>query len=429
MRAYDVVVLGATGFTGKLVCEHLAKSYQGKGVRWAMAGRNQAKLQEVRKEVAAYNQDAAQVELLAADLMDQTSLNSLAASTKVVITTVGPYAKFGKPVVQACVENGAHYCDLTGEALFIRRMMEEYHVEARNKGVKIVHSCGFDSVPGDVLSLMAAHHMRQQHDKTLGETTVLVGDTKGGVSGGTIESAVYMMQETGPLTKKMFHPFFLDPIRSDVPVKDLPDHGGSFAPAWSKAAETWAGPFIMDAHNAKIVRRSNALLSYKYGERMVYSERMGTGLLLGTVSSIFTTFAALLLVLASKVAFIRKMLPTPGNGPSRDSMENGYFSMTCYALSDEPSGGEPVRVKSFIKDGHRDGGYLSTSRMLLECALCMALQEDDLQADPYASENPGGILTPSAALGLVLHERLRNSGYELDVCDAPFPSKNKKKEG
>lgn len=223
--------------------------------------------------------------------------------------------------MQACVENGTHYCDLTGEALFIRRMMEEFHEDARSKGVKIVHSCGFDSVPGDALSLMAAHHMRTQHGKTLAETTVILGKcmplctlpvtlhgraisghvdlsvtqclslyggfaglqisarldikcthsvhiacaAKGGVSGGTIDSAIYMMQEKGPLTKKMLHPFFLDPVRSEVPTKQLPDHGASFAPSWSQALKMWAGPFIMDVHNSKIVRRSNALVGYKYG--------------------------------------------------------------------------------------------------------------------------------------------------------------------
>ncbi|MRH87178.1 enoyl-ACP reductase [Nocardia sp. SYP-A9097] len=407
-REFDLVLFGATGFVGKLTAAYLIEAAPA-GARIALAGRSAEKLAAVRAELGP---GAAEWPLVQADSTDQASLDALAARTKVVVTTVGPYLRYGMPLVQACAENGTHYADLTGEPLFIRDCIDRFAERAAETGAKIVNSCGYDSIPSD-LSVYQLYQ-RSVGDNT-GELTdvTLVAWLKGGLSGGTIDSGRAMMEAIGADPKKgaiMSHPYSLSPDKSmDPDVGRQSDQALERASNIDPSLNGWVATFIMGAHNSKIVRRSNGLLGWPYGKNFRYREVMSAGssataplVAAGMAGGIVATMAAGAVL--SRVAMGRKLLdrlvPKPGTGPSEKARLSGWFTMRTFAHT--TSGAKYVCTFA----GKGDPGYAATAVMLGQSGLTLAFDRLPELA---------GILTPAAAMGDALTERLRKAGMTIDV--------------
>ena len=403
-RSFDIVVVGATGFTGRLVVEYLAEKYPvGTALRWAVAGRNREKLERI---VTEYTAAGGQPEIIVADNGDRDALRKLARDTHVVLTTVGPYAKYGSELVAACVESGTHYCDLAGEAQWIQRMIDKHQADATSSGAIIVHSCGFDSIPSDIGVFFLQREAMAAYGVPCEEIVLLVKTIKGGASGGTIDSmlnAVEQARKNRKIARVLGDPYALNPQDE----RHGPDGRDQRGIRYFADAGVWTAPFVMAAINTRIVRRSNALLDYAYGNDFRYSEATSTGGGFGgwcnaaMLSAGLTTF-----MLASAFSFtrsmvVRKLLPAPGQGPSRQQRESGFFDLRLFGKT---KNGEMLRARV---SGDRDPGYGSTSKMLSESALCLAI--DGL-------ETGGGFWTPATAMGQALMDRLTaNAGLTIEL--------------
>jgi short subunit dehydrogenase-like uncharacterized protein len=404
-REFDLVLYGATGFVGKLTAEYLRQSAPA-GARIALAGRSLNKLAAVRDQIAV------DWDLVAADADDPDSLVSLAHRTRVVVTTVGPYAKYGLPLVRACADAGTHYADLTGEALFVREAIDNCHEAAVATGARIVTSCGFDSVPSD-LSVYQIY--RRTVDDNTGELTdtTLVATLRGGFSGGTVASArgqfEAVAQDRAAL-KVMAHPYSLSPDKAMEP-----DVGRQSDAALERAANIdpslrgWVTTFIMAGHNAKIVRRTNGLLGWPYGKNFRYREVMSAGksaaapVVAATVNGGITAMGLGLVALSRFGAgrrLLDRVLPKPGTGPGEESRRNGWFQMKTFAHT--TSGAK--YIATFAAQG--DPGYAATSVMLGEAGLALAF--DSLSEIT-------GVVTPAAAMAEPLTDRLRAAGFTISV--------------
>lgn len=405
-REFDVVVLGATGFTGKLVTEYLIRQYGIDGdLRWAIAGRNQQKLDELRQTLGV---EAGKLEAIVADSFDANALGTLASRTRVVLTTVGPYALYGSELVNACVENGTHYCDLAGEVQWIRRMIDKHHERAVETGARIVNCCGFDSVPMDIGVWFLQETAQAKFGAYCESIAMYVKATKGGASGGTIASMMNILEESRKdptVARIMVHPYSLNPAGE----REGPDDRDQRGAIYREDARSWTAPFVMAAINTKVVRRSHALLGYPYGKDFRYHEAMLTGDGYGG----WLKASAIVAALGSVMTFgsfgpTRKLMqalvfPEPGEGPDREQRQKGFFNlMQIGKLPD----GSLIRTRI---TGDRDPGYGSTSKMLSECAVCLA--KDDLGS-------AGGVLTPASAMAAPLLERLQdNAGLSFELCD------------
>ena len=405
-REYDIILWGATGFTGALVAEYLVKRGLG-DVRLALAGRSRAKLESVRAELTKLDPSAAELPLVLGDSYDRASLDALAASTKVVCTTVGPYAKYGEALVAACAEAGTHYCDLTGEAQFIHRMIEGYHERAEASGARIVNCCGFDSIPSDLGTYML-HQAFSERGGQLARVRMYAGETKGGASGGTVASGLNLIDEAKSdrsVLKIAVDPYSLYPKGTPRGGDTRPQQG----PGRDADLGMWTAPFFMAAINSKIVRRSNALLDFAYGPDFRYAEASTTGSgASGLLRSLAMSAGTAALLPALAIGPTRRMLearlPKPGEGPDRAARESGFFVMRCVGDGVDASG-NPLQLRGTIK-GVNDPGYGETAKMLAESALCLAF--DDLDC-------PGGLRTPASTMAEPLLARLRAAGMTFEV--------------
>ena len=400
-REFDIVLWGATGFTGRLVAEYLVRNYLGgeAGLRLALAGRNKAKLEEVANEVGA-----PQLPLLIGESFDADSLNAIAAKAEVLITTVGPYAKYGAEIVAACVRNGTDYCDLTGETNFIRAMIDAHEDEAKRTGARIVHCCGYDSIPSDLGTLMVQEAFKRRHGGYASQVKMASVQMRGGPSGGTIASMFNMvdeLKENPGLRKIMGNPYALNPkgVRG-------PDKGDQTGARFDKDLDMWTGAFIMAGINTRVVRRSHALMGLPWGEDFRYSEVTGTGKGVKGWSRAASIGIGMVAFMGSAAlpftrSFVEKRLPSPGEGPSKEVRENGAFKTLLVAL------GNGQAERAVVAD-QRDPGYGSTAVMLSEAAICLALEGARLSSE-------GGILTPATAMGMRLVERLRAAGLTFEV--------------
>ena len=405
-REFDVIVFGATGFTGALVAEYLLERYGcDQDLRWAIAGRSRAKLDALK---AHLGEGASTLESIVADSGDGPSLAELARRTRVVITTVGPYALYGSALVAACVEAGTHYCDLAGEVQWIRRMIDRHHERAAETGAHIVHCCGFDSIPMD----MGVHFLQQEAQRRHGvycaSIALFVKATRGSASGGTLASMINIVREARKdrsIARILANPYALNPEGE----REGPDGRDQQSVIFDEDAGCWTGPFVMAGVNTRVVRRSHALAGYPYGREFRYREAVMTGKGPGGwFKGTLMTLGLGALVLAISFAPTRRLLlrfflPSPGEGPGPEAREAGFFNlMQVGKLPD----GTVIRTRI---TGDRDPGYGSTSKMLAESAVCLA--KDELVS-------PGGVLTPSAAMGDALLRRLReNAGLTFDVVD------------
>ena len=398
-REFDVIVWGASGFTGKLVAEYLFNKYgSNNDLKWAIAGRDYSKLELVRDEVANSS-----IPIIIANSDDIESLNSMIKRTKVICTTVGPYAKYGSKLVSSCVNNQTHYCDLAGEVQWIRKMIDEHHEIAKANGTKIVNSCGFDSIPSDLGVYFIQKQSREKYNQKAKHIKMRVAGAKGGISGGTYESLSNVNKEAysnKDIFKVVISPYGLNPL-GELNGLDKYDLRKII---FDKASNSWIGPFVMAAINTKIVRRSNALSGYAYGKDFMYDEATLSGKgLKGKFRAYVSALPLAILMSAKPGSFLKKIidmiLPKPGEGPNKDKRESGFYNLRFYITLEDES-------NAFAKVvGDMDPGYGSTSKMLGESAVCLA--KDIL---PGSS----GVLTPSIAMGDAILDRLqKNAGLSF----------------
>ena len=407
-REFDIVLYGATGFVGKLTAQYLAKV--GGPARIALAGRSVAKLRDVRESLG----DAARGwELIEAEAGQPSTLNDMAARTRVVVATVGPYTKYGLPVVAACAAAGTDYADLTGETMFIRESADLFGKEAADNGARIVHSCGFDSIPSDLTVYALYKRALADGAGQLGETNFVLRGFAGGVSGGTAASMIEVMHtsSTDPEARRaMSDPYTLSTDRAAEPElghqSDTPwRRGRDIAP---ELDGIWTGAFVMGATNSRIVRRSNALLDWAYGRSFRYSENMsvGSSVVAPVAAALGTAANAAVLGLGSRYfdklprSLVERVLPKPGTGPSERARENGHYTVETYTTT---TSGARYRA-TMSQQG--DPGYKATSVLLGECGLALALDRDALS-------DLRGVLTPATALGDALLARLPGAGVTI----------------
>lgn len=395
-REFDLILFGASGFTGRLVAEHIARSAD--HPRWAIAGRSRAKLEAL----------GLGVQVLVADAHDRPALDALARRTKVVCTTAGPYAKYGSELVAACAEAGTHYCDLTGEVQWMRRMIDRHHERARATGARIVHTCGFDSIPSDLGTWALQQEFRARFGRPAQRVTALFGETSGGLSGGTVASGMQTAAEAEAdreVRKVLGNPYALDPDPR-APRPSAPDEASI---GWNHHLRLFTVPFVMAAVNTRVVRRAHALAGLPWGEGFVYREVMSTpGSARGAVMAATTMGTLAGLAFALKRRRLREALakraPQPGEGPSQERRERGHWKARFVG---EAGANGSADVLVYTASDRADPGYGSTAKMLGESALCLAL-------DPLTSE--GGVTTPSVAMGGALLARLRRAGLTFAVA-------------
>jgi short subunit dehydrogenase-like uncharacterized protein len=387
-KKFDIVVYGATGFTGQLVAEYLATHYNNdRSLKWAMAGRSLDKLKSVRDAVGA----PADTPLIAADSNDAASLKAMVDQAKVVITTVGPYQFYGNELVAACAASGTDYIDLCGEPIWMRQMIDKHEAAAKASGARIVFSCGFDSVPFELGAFYVQEEAKRVFGAPVTRVKGRVRDMRGTLSGGTAASAKATFDAVAKdlsLVAILNDPFAL-----------TPGFAGPKQPKGNKAAyeedlQSWTAPFMMALINTRNVHRSNMLMGYPYGQDFVYDEMVLTGA--GEKGE-----ANAKKVMAANSGKTGPNARKPGEGPSKEEQENGLFDLLYVAVAPD---GRTVRAS--VK-GDRDPGYGSTSKMISECAICLVRDTPDV---------PAGFWTPGAAMQHKLIKRLSdNAGLTFAV--------------
>jgi short subunit dehydrogenase-like uncharacterized protein len=409
-RELDIVLYGATGFVGKLTAEYLAKA--GGTARIGLAGRSTERLLKVRESLGEAARDWP---LIAADAASPSSLNDMAARARVVVTTVGPYTKYGLPLVAACAAAGTDYADLAGETMFIRESIDTYHEQAVDTGARIVHACGFDSIPSDLTVYALFEQAREDGTGELGETNFVVRGFAAGLSGGTVASMMEVMATASadPAARRLMN----DPYTLTTDRAGEPDFGHQSDTPWRRGRDiapelggVWTGAFAMGAPNARIVRRSNALLGWAYGPRFRYAENMsvGSSVVAPVAAAVGTAANAAVLGLGSRYfnklprGVLERIAPKPGTGPSERARENGHYRVETYTTT---TSGARYRA-TMAQRG--DPGYKATSVLLGECGLALALDRDRLS-------ELRGVLTPAASMGDVLLARLPAAGVTLNT--------------
>jgi short subunit dehydrogenase-like uncharacterized protein len=377
-RLYDIVVYGATGYTGRLVAEYLAHHYQGKAPKWAMAGRSAGKLAEVRDLIGA----PANTPLMVANSDDPASMKALAESARVILTTVGPYQLYGEPLLKACVEAGTDYADLCGEPGWMREMIDAYHEAAKATGARIAFSSGFDSIPFDLGVFMLQQEGKARFGSPAPRIKGRVRAMQGTFSGGTAASLTATMKAV--VKKPSLIPILQSPFGL-TPGFEGPSQPMGLVPEYDEALGKWAAPFIMATINTKNVHRTNFLLGHPYGTDFKYDEMMLTS------AGELGEKAAHAVTEMLKNPFGAKP-PAPGEGPSKEERENGFYDVVF--VGEWPDG----KTLRYGVKGRYDPGYGSTSRMLAETGIALL----DCQAG-------GGIATPGALLGAALVKRLQDN--------------------
>lgn len=386
---YDLIVFGSTGFTGRLVAEYLQNTY-GKNaqeeIKWAMAGRSQEKLEQVRNEM----QISHNIDLIVADSDDDQSMKLLVSKTKVVLTTVGPYQIYGEKLLKACVESGTGYVDLCGEPAWMHQMIGKYQSAANESGAVIVFSCGFDSIPFDLGVYYLQQHVKQATGSALSYVKGRVRKMQGTFSGGTaasLQATMVAAKQDKSVLQALINPYSLatSEVLNEQPRGDKPHYDESL--------KSWAAPFIMAAINTKNVHRSNYLLDYAYGKDFQYDEMMLTGP--GEKGEAIANHVA------NDKSLGDKNGPKPGEGPSKEERENGFYDVLFIGQHDN---GETY---SASVAGYLDPGYGSTSRMISESAICLSQMQENIS---------GGFYTSAPAMGETLIKRLeQNAGLVFKV--------------
>jgi short subunit dehydrogenase-like uncharacterized protein len=400
-KEFDVVVHGATSFVGQIVCRYLVRRHGAIGpLRWAISGRSADKLATVARSTGA------DVPRIVADASDRAALDDLAQSTRVVMSTVGPYALYGSELVAAVVEAGTDYCDLTGEVQWMRRMIDAHHERAIETGARVVHACGFDSIPSDLGVWFTQQRAFEQFGEYCTEVRMSVVGARGGVSGGTVASGLNLIEEVAAdpeLRAITTDPYALAP----ADLRSGPRQPGVGRPTRDERFDSWVAPFVMAPTNSAVVQRTHALLGRPWGPDFTYGETMMTGDgPLGAVKAWGMT--AGLAAFAGAASFgptrslLGRVVPKPGSGPSEAAQQSGWFELRFVGRT-STGGTVTTRVT-----GDQDPGYGSTAKMLGESAV--ALRDLD------RADVGGGCWTPASAFGDMLVERLEaHAGVRFDV--------------
>ncbi|GAC56591.1 hypothetical protein GOHSU_08_01190 [Gordonia hirsuta DSM 44140 = NBRC 16056] len=409
-REFDVIVYGATGFVGELTARYLAEQAP-EGTRIALAGRNETKLAAVRRRLG---ERAAAWPLIVADSDSPASLDAMCARTRVVCTTVGPYMRYGENMVVAAASAGTDYVDLTGEVPFVRFTIDKVDELAKSTGARIVNSCGFDSVPSDLGAYLLYKKAAEAGAGTLGETTLILHSFRGALSGGTIDSMRALAEEAkDPQTRRLLlNPRALSGGPGEPEQAGPSDEPSDIVPVSAKKVDPslrgTLAPFFMSSYNTRVVRRSDSLLDNAYGPGFRYQETMAVSdipllsSLLAGIVTIGTGAGLALMAFGPTRKVLDKVLPKPGQGPSEKTRETGHFTTRTYTRTSDGR-----RFRSQMRaDG--DPGYKATAVMLGESALGLALDRDQLP-------ERFGALTPAAAMGDVLIERLKRAGFVIEA--------------
>jgi short subunit dehydrogenase-like uncharacterized protein len=400
-QTFDIIVYGATSFVGQIMTRYMHEQFSDGSVSWAIAGRSESKLQKLSDDTGLSG-----IEIILADAAEEDALQAMCARGKVIISTVGPYALYGDTLVKVCAETGTHYCDLSGEPQWIRKMQERHEETATKSGALIVNCCGFDSIPSDLGVHFLQQHAMKEHGQTCNQIDMRVAKLKGGASGGTIASIINMVKEAAgdaQLRKQLKDPYSLCP----------PDHGFSARQnnvkmAFDKEYKSWIAPFIMAAINTRVVHRSNALSGNSYGDDFLYEEAMvtgksGRGKHMARATSLgMGGFMVGLAVPPVRWMLENHILPKPGEGPSPKEQLEGEFDLVFLGTTTD---GDKVRCRV---TGDRDPGYGSTAKMLAQSAACLA--------QDIPKKTQGGFWTPATVMGDKLIERLEaHAGLTFEI--------------
>ena len=395
---YDLIIFGATSFVGQILTTYMIEHLGTKSdISWAIAARSSAKLTELRD---SYGDSASQLPMIIADSHDEASLQAMCRQTRVIISTVGPYALYGELLVKTCAETGTDYTDLTGEAQWIKQMQDKYQQAAQDSGARIVNSCGFDSIPSDMGMFTLQQQAKEKFNHPMPHTKLRVKAIKGGASGGTVASmieAIKAAKADPKVRRQMGNPYLLCGKDHQYEQKAHSVKG----PIFDKEFNSWVAPFIMEAINSRIVLHSNALMGMAYGKDFTYSEGVLTGPgFKGRAGAVMSTlgFGALgvgLFFSPLRALLEKFVLPAPGEGPSPEAQLKGFFDLRLYGADNDDN---HLMVKV---TGDRDPGYGSTAKMLAQAGLCLAM---DIKKEDQA----GGFLTPSTAMGDALIKRLED---------------------
>lgn len=403
-REFDLVLYGASGFTGRQAVAYLAR--HARGLRWAMAGRDPAKLEAVREQAGA------KAEVLVADGSDQSALDAVAARTRVLASTAGPFALYGGALVDACVRHRTHYADITGETPWVRDLIDRHHLRAAAEGTRVIPCCGFDSVPSDLGAWLVVRHLREQQGAGCREVKAYFR-MRGGFNGGTLATALNL-QESGQ-AERARDPFLLNPPRRHSRA-EIERNRDPVAPRYDEDIGAWVGPYFMGPINTRVVRRSAALCEAwhePYGPGFSYQEylRYGPGaagwLAAQAATGALGLFQAALASPARRL--VRPLLPQPGSGPSQGTLERGWFECELIGTADD---GRRARARISFRG---DPGNRATVAFLCESALALALDSEKL---PGGAER-GGVLTPATGLGDALVTRLTKAGTTIEVGARP----------
>ena len=406
-KSLDIILFGATSFVGQIATKYLFEHIGlNSDIKWAIAGRSEKKLNQVKEQLGP---EADGIPILIADSSDLASLNQLCQQTRVILSTVGPYALYGETLIEACVTQGIDYCDLTGEAYWIKNMLDKYELAAQKSGARIINCCGFDSIPSDLGVYFLQQTSQQQHGQSLNHVKLRVKAMKGGVSGGTVASGIEMAKaaKKDPLLRRnMGNPHVLCQSTKTFSTRQP----RIVKPTYDPDFKAWSAPFIMEAINSRIVLRSNSLDQHKSSDNFTYGEAVLTGKgLKGYLRATAITLSLGGFAVATKYRFLRYLiqrflLPKPGEGPTPEQQKNGFFDLRIIGKRDQKS----LLVKV---TGDRDPGYGCTAKMLVQSGLCMAY-------DISKSDLSGGFWTPAIAMGDKLIKRLTNSaGMTFEIIE------------
>lgn len=423
-RKYHIVVWGATGFTGSLCCDYIAARYTAlkKPLKWAIAGRTETKLIELRSAICLKNKiSESAVDVIVADIRNASSLDAMAAQTKVILSTAGPFARIGEPIVDACVRNGCNYVDITGEPQFVRKVIDKHHAAATAKNLKIVPCCGFDCIPVDLGCSVMVKEMKMR-DLVPKEVKTTLTKMQGGASGGTISSiATAVASSTLRDLRELMNPYYLLPRSSTGQPMEPSSKATSSAAAdkmwfrYDPVIGQYCAPFFMQSIDTRVVNRSNAIggadsENWKYGQDFIYSEDMASpNFIVALLTTLISHIGMLLMYGNLTRALLLAFLPKPGEGPSKKDREEGFFFFRSHGKGLDPKTGIVHSIVGRFNGPNGDGGYKQTSAMVAEAAICLAT--DNPSPDVH------GVLTPSTAFGQILIDRLKVSPgitFEID---------------
>lgn len=405
-KKYDIVIFGASSFVGKLICKYMIDQFPKDEVSWALAGRSEKKLMDLKTELGDKAKD---LSIILSDATDLNTLKSMCKSAKVIMSTVGPYDLYGETLIQACVETGTDYCDLTGEPHWIKKMLDKYEDASNNSGARIVHCTGFDSIPSD----LGVYHLQKESKKLFGSTCnnvkLRIKRMKGSASGGTIATALNIAKEIKKdpeVRRSLVNPYSLCPKNHGFKVRQKP-----VKLEFNETYNSWVGPFFMSSINTRIVHRSNSLSDNAYGDDFDYSEGVMTGKGFkgkNKARSIYYGLAAFFT--AAGISPIRSflarfVLSKPGDGPSDKEQNNGFYDFRFIGTTHK---GEEIQTKVY---GDMDPGYGSTAKIIGQAAVCLV---NDVDPD-----FPGGFWTPAVIMGDSLIKRLNaHSGVTFEVLSS-----------